>query len=50
MESGDYVFLYTKNGNNDDYDNKAKTKTHRFYWNISRAIWNDTGDCADYLK
>jgi hypothetical protein len=46
VSSEDSIFLYTKTGINDDFINKSKTKTHRFYWNIARPIWNDSEDCG----
>src|SRR5437763_16335917 len=46
VRAGDYVFLYTKPGSSDSFQNKAGSTTYRFYWGVREPLWNDTGDCA----
>lgn len=43
---GDLVALRTKAGTNTTVENERKTKTHIYYWNLGRTIWNKDGDCA----
>lgn len=50
VEKGDYVQLYTADGKRESVKNKAKTTTHKFYWNSDTAIWNDTGDTAHLIS
>lgn len=46
IKKGDYVFLYTGDGTNTSFTNKANTTTYVFYWGLDEPIWNDTGDCG----
>jgi hypothetical protein len=46
LKKGDWVVLYTKNGNNSSFLNKTKTTTHIYYWNLGHSVWNKGGDCA----
>lgn len=45
----DLIVLYTKSGNDRSRVNEDGTRTHFFYRNLDRSIWNRTGDCAVLL-
>ena len=50
VRAGDAVVVRTGEG----ADTTARLKTggtlHRFYWNLQRPVWNDTGDAAVIMK
>ena len=45
LNKGDFIWLFThKEGHYDTHINKSKTTTHKFYWGLGNAIWNQEGD------
>lgn len=46
VKKGDFIQLFTGKGMNAAMKNKAQTTTHKFYWGVDHAVWNDTGDGA----
>ncbi len=46
VKKGDWVRLFTKNGVAQTTDNNRNTKTHNFYWNLGKTVWNKGGDAA----
>lgn len=46
VKAGDFIQVHTKKGTRSSVDNKANTKTHKFYWGLKTAVWNDDGDCG----
>jgi len=49
VAKGDYIHLYTKDGNDEIFNNRAKTTTHCFYWDLDVSVWNNEGDVAVLL-
>jgi hypothetical protein len=47
---GELVSLRTGNGKPEVVKNDNGTTVHRFYWNSSECVWNDTGDEAILIK
>ena len=50
IKLGDYVILYTKNGSNNSFVDKAGDQIHVFYWNLDRQVWNNDADAVTILK
>lgn len=50
IKAGDYVWLYTKKGEDTNRGNKANTTTHLLFWGLDETIWNDKGDTAHLVK
>ena len=46
VKAGDFIRVYTKAGTSKSVKNTLKTTTHKFYWGLKNAVWNDDGDCA----
>jgi hypothetical protein len=46
VKKGDFIALYTRIGRNTEFDNKASSVTHEFFWNMRTQVWNNTGDAA----
>lgn len=46
VKKGELVSLWTKSGKNTTTKNESGTVVHRFYWGLSKAVWNNDGDCA----
>jgi len=46
VKKGDLVSVWTRSGNDTTEKNSAGTIVHRFYWGMSKAVWNNDGDCA----
>lgn len=46
IKKGDLVSVWTKDGTNTTDKNSSGTLIHRFYWGLSKPVWNDNGDCA----
>ena len=43
---GDFIVVYTKDGNNSSKINKEGTRSFFFYWGLDKTIWNKDGDTA----
>ena len=46
VKADEYVSLWTKNGTSTSDTMKDGTPIHRFFWNLGKPVWNDSGDCA----
>ncbi|MDD0841485.1 hypothetical protein [Pseudomonas sp. Gutcm_11s] len=46
VKKGDLISVWTKTGSDTTTKNKKGTPVHRFYWGLTKAVWNDDGDCA----
>lgn len=46
VKTGDFVWLYTKEGKQTEHKNTSNTTTHVFYWGLKSQLWNDKKDCA----
>lgn len=46
IKKGDLVSVWTKTGKDQEAKTDAGRTVHRFFWNLSTAVWNDDGDCA----
>jgi hypothetical protein len=46
VNAGDWVKLMTGIGQPSVGKNDRGTKTHTFFWNLGRTVWNQDGDCA----
>lgn len=46
VKAGDYVILYTKQGNPSESKNNDGSTNHFIYWGMDRTIWNKSNDCA----
>lgn len=50
VQAEDWIALRTKEGKNGAAKNNSGTSTYTFYWNLSRTIWNKSGDAAVLFK
>ncbi len=50
VKEGEWVFLYTRKGTNRTQISDQSGPMHFFYWGLSNAVWNDTGDTAHLLE
>ena len=50
IKKGEYVSLWTGNGSKTVSKTDSGVPIHRFYWGLSKGVWNDTGDCAVLLE
>lgn len=46
VKAGERIVLRTGLGTNGTFNNSAGIKTHRFFWGLKSAVWNNTGDAA----
>jgi hypothetical protein len=46
IKKGDLVILYTKKGTDSEKINETGNKSHFFYWDLEKTIWNEEKDCA----
>lgn len=49
ISEGDYVLLYTKEGEYHKFKNHAGSVTHNFYWGLKCHVWNDDGDTVHLI-
>ena len=45
IKKGEYVAVWTKPGKSAEVTFRERP-LHRFFWGLSKAVWNDDGDCA----
>lgn len=52
VEEGDFIWLYTKKGQNRQRTNNSQTTTHELFWGLGNTIWNNgvTHDVAHLIK
>lgn len=51
LEKGDWVVLFSGNGNNAEVKKFADGDAHyAYYWKSGACIWNDAGDNASLIK
>lgn len=50
VNAGDYIWLYTKDGNGTQWRNDSNTTTHVLYWGLGETIWNHDEDRAYLVK
>lgn len=50
IKAGDFVWLYTKVGENSKRGNDTNTTTYLLYWGLDETIWNHEGDVAYLVK
>jgi len=50
VSKGDYVVIYTLDGQDSEFKNKAGSITHVFYWGLDTEVWNNTGDRVLLVK
>lgn len=50
VSRGDFVILYTGEGENAQYKNKAGTTTWTYYWGLDAHVWSNKGDEAMLVK
>lgn len=49
-KKGDTIYLYTRKGNDESTTYEYISNTHKLYWNLNQAVWNNTGDKAILIK
>ena len=50
VKAGDFIWLYTKAGNDINRGNNSNTTTHLLYWGLDETIWNKGNDKAHLVK
>lgn len=50
VKAGDFIWLYSKKGENSSRGNKSNTTTHLLYWGLDETIWNKEKDAAHLIK
>lgn len=50
VKEGDIIYLYTKKGNDESTDYKYNPNTHKLFWNLNQAVWNNSGDKAILIR
>lgn len=46
VKSGDYIILYTRNGNSTESKNADGSTNHFIYWGLNNSVYNSHEDCA----
>lgn len=46
VNTGDFVWLYTKEGKYHTHKNDSLTITHNIFWGLNIHVWNNDGDKA----
>lgn len=49
VKKGDYIRIYTKEGNNHTHKNNSNTTTYNLYWGLNCHIWNNDGDTVHLI-
>lgn len=44
VKTGDYILLYTKDGDNNSYRNRGGTITWEYFWGLDVNVWNKEED------
>lgn len=50
LNEGDFIWLYTKAGENTSRGNTSNTTTHLLHWGFEETIWNRDDDVAYLVK
>lgn len=50
VKKGDLVVLYTKAGYDSEMINNKGNKTHFFYWDLKKTVWNKEEDGAVLIE
>lgn len=50
VKANDYVLLYTKDGENNNYSNRGGSTTWEYYWGLDVNVWNEDGDKVTIVK
>lgn len=50
IKQGDFVWLYTRRGQNINRGNNSGTSTYLLYWGLDETIWNHDEDVAYLVK
>lgn len=50
VKKDDVIYLYTKKGSDHSTTYSYSSNTHKLYWNLNQAVWNDSGDKALLIR
>ncbi len=50
VKAGDFIWLYSKTGENSNRGNNSNTTTYLLYWGLDETIWNKENDTAHLIK
>lgn len=50
VKKGDTIYLYTRKGSDESTKYEYISNTHKLFWNLNQAVWNDGGDKAILIR